>query len=365
VVLEDVADGAGLLVERAAILDADRFRHGDLHVIDVAPVPQRLEDPIPEPEDQQVPDGLLAEVVVDAVDLRLAEDLADLAVQSLRRIEVVPERLLDDDPPPAAVVALMIEADPTELADDLGELGGLGGEVVEPVAAGALGLIQLVEPLRERVEALRIVEIETLVPDPMTERAPCRLVEWQHSAVLLECLVDLCPKRLVVVRSPSQRQQHELVRQEVRPPQVVDRRDDLAMGEVAGRAEQGEDRGVRYPLETQSLAQDVVRRACLGGSLGRLALARFAQLAHRPRRLLGARRGSSGDGLVGRCLGRRLGRRGSGRRLGPRHDRYSVFTAWPPNSFRNAARTFAPYESAWRERKRVRSESVMTGAGTS
>ncbi len=33
----------------------------------------------------------------------------------------------------------------------------------------------------------------------------------------------------------------ELVRQQVGPPQVVERRDDLAMGEVAGGAEQHED----------------------------------------------------------------------------------------------------------------------------
>ena len=137
VVLEDVARRAGLLVERAAVLDADRLGHRDLHVVDVAAVPERLEDAVAEPEDQQVADGLLAQVVVDAVDLRLAEDLADLAVEPLRRVEVVAERLLDDDPPPAAVVALVVEPDPAELGDDLGELRRLGREVEEPVAAGA------------------------------------------------------------------------------------------------------------------------------------------------------------------------------------------------------------------------------------
>ena len=85
VVLEEVAARAGLLVERAAVLDADRLGDRDLDMVDVAAVPDRLEDPVAEPEDQQVPDRLLAEVVVDAVDLRLAEDLADLAVQADRR----------------------------------------------------------------------------------------------------------------------------------------------------------------------------------------------------------------------------------------------------------------------------------------
>ena len=44
VVLDDVADDAGLLVEGGAVLDAQRLGHGQLHVVDVAVVPDRLED---------------------------------------------------------------------------------------------------------------------------------------------------------------------------------------------------------------------------------------------------------------------------------------------------------------------------------
>ena len=175
VVLQHVADGAGLLVERAAVLDADRLGHRDLHVVDVAPVPERLEDAVAEAEDQQVPDRLLAEVVVDAVDLRLAEDLADLAVELLRRVEVVAERLLDDDPPPAAVVALVVEPDAPELADDLGELRRLGGEVEEAVAAGALLLVDARRArVGELVEPGRVLEVAAVVADPLAERPPRR-----------------------------------------------------------------------------------------------------------------------------------------------------------------------------------------------
>ncbi len=166
-VLQHVARRAGLLVERAAVLDADRLRHGDLDVVDVAPIPERLEDPVAEPEDQQVADRLLAEVVVDAVDLRLAEDLADLAVEPLRRLEVVPERLLDDDPPPAAVVVLVVQPDPPELRDDLGELRRLRGEVEQPVPARAVLLVERVAGVGEDLEAGRVGEVEAEVADPL------------------------------------------------------------------------------------------------------------------------------------------------------------------------------------------------------
>ena len=171
-VLEDVPAGPGLLVERAPVLDPDRLGHRDLDMVDVAPVPERLEDPVAEPEDEQVADGLLAEVVVDPVDLRLAEDLADLAVEPDRRVEVPPERLLDDDPAPAAAVDLVVEPDPPELADDLGEGRRLGRQVVEPVAAGAVLLVDLVEPGGERVERGRVGEVALVVDDPLEELRP-------------------------------------------------------------------------------------------------------------------------------------------------------------------------------------------------
>ena len=44
--------------------DADRLRRRDLHVVHVAPVPQRLEDAVAEPHHHDVLDGLLAEEMV-------------------------------------------------------------------------------------------------------------------------------------------------------------------------------------------------------------------------------------------------------------------------------------------------------------
>ncbi len=81
VVLDDVAEGAGGLVEGAAAFDADGFGGGDLDVVDVVAVPDVLEDAVGEAEDEDVLDGLLAEVVVDAEDLVFVEDLVDLVVE--------------------------------------------------------------------------------------------------------------------------------------------------------------------------------------------------------------------------------------------------------------------------------------------
>ena len=53
VVLHDVANGAKLLVEPAATLDAERLGHRDLDALDVVAIPDRLEEAVREPEVQR------------------------------------------------------------------------------------------------------------------------------------------------------------------------------------------------------------------------------------------------------------------------------------------------------------------------
>ena len=95
VVLHHVAQRAGLLVKRPAAFHAQRLRRRNLHVIDVVPIPDRLEDSVGEPEHQNVLHRLLAQIVVDAEDLVLVEDRVHLVIQLARRIQIVAERLLN------------------------------------------------------------------------------------------------------------------------------------------------------------------------------------------------------------------------------------------------------------------------------
>ena len=67
-------------------------------MIDVLLVEQRLEDAVGEAQHQDVLDRFLAEVVIDAVDLPLVEDLGERVVDRPRAAEVAADRLLDDEP---------------------------------------------------------------------------------------------------------------------------------------------------------------------------------------------------------------------------------------------------------------------------
>ena len=73
-------------------------------MVDVAAVPQWLEDAVAEAEGQDVLHGFLAQVMIDAVNLLLREDGVQLGVERTGAGEVVAEGLLDHDAPPPAGV---------------------------------------------------------------------------------------------------------------------------------------------------------------------------------------------------------------------------------------------------------------------
>src|ERR1700719_4653183 len=100
-VLDHVAQRAGLLVISAAALHADRFGGGDLHVIDIGAVPERLEDTVAEAERHNILNRLLAQIVVDPVDLAFLEAFLQTAIEGPGTSQIAAKWLFDDDAPPA------------------------------------------------------------------------------------------------------------------------------------------------------------------------------------------------------------------------------------------------------------------------
>ena len=97
VVDHDVAQRADGVVEVTAIRDPEVLRHRDLHGLDVVPVPHRFEHRVREAEVEDLLEPHLAEVVVDAEELRLVDVLVQLVGKRVGRVEVVAERLLHHD----------------------------------------------------------------------------------------------------------------------------------------------------------------------------------------------------------------------------------------------------------------------------
>src|SRR5271155_1297978 len=96
-VLDDVADRSGLIVEAAAALDAEIFRHGDLHALDVVAVPERLHEGVGETEDDHIVYWPLPQVMVDSENRGFVEFSKKDLIQMSRGLQIVTERLFNDD----------------------------------------------------------------------------------------------------------------------------------------------------------------------------------------------------------------------------------------------------------------------------
>ncbi len=196
VVLDDVTGGADAVVVPGAAADADVLGHGDLHVVDVGPVPDRLVHRVGEPQRQDVLDGLLAQVVVDPEDLVGREDLVHDRVELLGAGQVVAERLLDDRAPPRVAAALR-QAVLLELLHHVGEELRRHRQVEGEVAARAADLVQVLDRRLQLVERRVVVEVALHEAAALGELLPDLLAEGR-TRVLLDRVVHLLREVLVL-----------------------------------------------------------------------------------------------------------------------------------------------------------------------
>ena len=273
-VLDDVPDGSGLLVERGAALDPEGLGDRDLDVVDELPVPDRLEDAVREAKDQHVLDRLLAQVVVDPEDLALLEVLEDRGVQLLRALEVVAERLLDDEPCPARRMPAL-----AELGDDGLNRRRRDGEVVDAVPGRSVLLVELVQARDHQVLTLVVGEVRgdiardlcQLIPDVLPELVP---------AVLLHGLLHARAKVVRRHRAPCDADDREVLGEEPPECERVERGKELPLRQVAGGSEDRERARLGCPAAAKPFEQRVLG---VLGDLGHVSEGRGSVwLARRP-----------------------------------------------------------------------------------
>src|SRR5438045_3769487 len=96
-VLENVPCDTRFIEIGAAPFHAQRLRNRDLDIVDIAMVPQQLEESVGKSQDQDVLDRLFTEIVVDTIDLSLGEAGAEVGIKRPRRVQVVAEWLFNND----------------------------------------------------------------------------------------------------------------------------------------------------------------------------------------------------------------------------------------------------------------------------
>ena len=233
-VLHDVAGDAGTLEVASPLLHADRFRHGELHVVDVLAVPERLEDAVGEAQYQKVLHGLLAEVMIDAEHLALPKGGHGDLVELPCGFQIVAEGLFDDDAGEGTARL--------RIGDHLFAAEGFGDDrkelrwhrqVIDPPAAGSAGGIAILEFLIQTIIGRRLAELALHVEEALGEVLPHCFVHRANPCVLVarlphcfaECVVSEFGARVADDGLPGREQSVMGER--------VERRDELALGEIA------------------------------------------------------------------------------------------------------------------------------------
>ena len=220
---------ARALVERAARPDAELLADCDLRVADLPATPQRLEQRIAEAQCQQVLDRLLAEIVIDAVDLPLRDHGADDGIDPARRLAVLAERFLEHDARRGRHDARL-----RELAADRLEQVGRGRQEEEPHHLLAAG-----EQAHERAIVDGDGRVDARVAEQRRKVHPARGVEVRADVLAAS---GLGGGEVLLARQRRARHGDNpaLRRQLSVGVATVQRGQELAHRKVAGAAEQDE-----------------------------------------------------------------------------------------------------------------------------
>ncbi len=186
--------------------------------------------------------------------LRLVEGGGHLGVQLQRRVEVVPERLLDHQA--GRRIGAGAQANRRKPLRDLGEEARGDGQVEDALGGPEAGVVA-VEPLGQALEQLRVGEVSLDDLQPGLERLPCVLVE-AGARVGLDRLAGDLAERVHVVATRHAEHAH-LVGEQPGEQQVVDGRQQLSRRQVPAGAEDDQRGGIgerllRRPGRTDSRA---------------------------------------------------------------------------------------------------------------
>ncbi len=194
--------------------------------------------------------GLLAEVVVDAEDRVLREDLLQRLRQLARGLQIGAERLLDDD---AMKSVAGIEIGRLQLERDRLVRLRRRRAVEDPVAGDVVRRVELLQLLAQVAKVVDLAEADRDVEELRKQCVQHAVVDRLRARELVDLLRRHLAKGFVRHLGHGRTDHRKACRQRALLGQVVDRRQQLSPAQVAGGAEDHHDRRVGDPVVMQTL----------------------------------------------------------------------------------------------------------------
>ena len=239
VVRHHVAQRSSLFIVSAPLFDTDLLGGGNLHAVDVAAVPDRLEDAVAETKHQDVLDGLFAKVVIDAIDLFFVQDLLQFLVQLPGRLEIAAERLFDHDAPPVPVF-LASQPGGSKALHHRSKVIRRSGQIEKVVA---LRVTLTVDPGRhffQTGKGLVVIKIAGQVVESFFQPLPDFGLSVLGSK-FTQFIAESFSKLGLIHYRARHADDRKIVGQQIAFLEIVESRDQLSFGEITGRAEDHHD----------------------------------------------------------------------------------------------------------------------------
>ena len=204
-------------------------------MVDVLPVPEWLEDAVCEAKHEQVLHRLLAEIMIDAIDLVFPKELVQRSVELTGRLEIASEGLLDDHTAKARS-RILVESGGVQPFRQEKHRRGRHAEVDHAVARGAASAIGLVEGTPHGIEAVARIEVVRHVAQTLGKRRPDVIVDRKTSESL-DVVAHRVAERLVGHVGAARSDDGETRRQRALCSERVESRHELAPCQIATCAE--------------------------------------------------------------------------------------------------------------------------------
>ena len=189
------------------MLDAHGLGDGDGHIVNVAAVPERLEQRIGKTKGQNVLHRFLAEIVIDPEDLRLVTAGGENGVQGPRRFQVIADRLLDHDPRPIAIAR---QPGLTEIFWNFAKHTRRRGHIENAAGFGPPLFFQLRALFAEGSISLQLREITLLVLDVLSKLIPRGGLGFTETGELIDPIVQPTAQRFIPEFDAVHRDDREL-----------------------------------------------------------------------------------------------------------------------------------------------------------
>ena len=133
-VLDDIPEDAGLIIESTPSFYLDRFCGRDFDMVNMVSVPEGFEDGVSKTEDENILDRLFPQVMIDPVGLGFGKPFPNQCIQFFCRAQVRSKWFFNDHTGPGIPVRFMKEFCGLKLFEDEGEKPGRGCKVKNSIS---------------------------------------------------------------------------------------------------------------------------------------------------------------------------------------------------------------------------------------